>query len=174
MKPIHLLLAIACCLALAPANAQWAWRNSTGGLVFSDRPPPPDVPLRNIVKQPGGGPRPAEFGDAATSAPTAAASGTANGAAAAGSAPVGKADLEAKKKADAEKAAEAAKQKAEADKLAKTRADNCARAVQAKATYDSGVRVARANAQGEREFVDDAARAAELQRIQGVIASDCK
>jgi hypothetical protein len=30
------------------------------------------------------------------------------------------------------------------------------------------------NAQGEREFLDDAARAAELKHLQTVIASDCR
>ncbi len=165
MKPIHILLALTCCLSLAPATAQWAWRNSTGGMVFSDRPPPPDVPARNIVKQPGRSAEPSEPATAAQ-APASAASGPTSAAT--------RAESDAQKKADAEKATETAKQKAEADKLAKTRAENCARAVQAKATYESGVRVARANAQGQREFVGDAERAAELKRIQGVIATDCK
>lgn len=173
MKPIHLLLALTCCLSLAPASAQWAWRNSSGSLVFSDRPPPPDVPVRNIVKQPGGVTRQPELGQAATG-PQAPASAASSPASAATAPPATKAEIDDKKKADAEKALEAAKQKAEADKLAKTRAENCARAVQAKTTYESGVRVARANAQGQREFLDDAGKAAELQRIQGVIASDCK
>lgn len=172
MKFIHLLLALTCLLSLAPASAQWAWRNSSGSLVFSDRPPPPDVPQRNIVKQPGGLTRPADLGQPATAqAPASAASSPAS---AASAPPATKAEVDDKKKADAEKAIEAAKQKAEASKLAKTRADNCARATQAKTTYESGVRVARANAQGEREFLDDAGRAEELKRIQGVIASDCK
>lgn len=174
MKPIHILLALTCCLNLAPATAQWAWRNSTGGLVFSDRAPPPDVPVRNIVKQPGVTSRAADPDEPATTAQPQASAASSPAASASGAPAATKAENDAKKKADAEKAAEAVKQKAEADKLAKTRAENCARAVQAKATYESGVRVARANAQGQREFVDDAGRAAELQRIQGVIASDCK
>ena len=49
-----------------------------------------------------------------------------------------------------------------------------ARAKQAKASFDSGLRISRTNAAGEREFMDDAARASELKRIQGIIASDCK
>lgn len=174
MKPTHILLALTCCLNLAPATAQWAWRNSTGGLEFSDRPPPPDVPVRNIVKQPGGTSRPVEPSEPTTATQAAASAASGPVAAASGAPVASKAEGDAKKKADAEKTAETAKQKTEADKLAKTRAENCARALQAKATYESGVRVARANAQGQREFVDDAGRAAELQRIQGVIASDCK
>lgn len=75
------------------------------------------------------------------------------------------------KKAEAD---EKAKQAAEAAKIAKAKADNCALARQGKATVDSGVRIARVNAQGEREIMDDAARAAEQKRLQTVINSDCK
>ena len=39
---------------------------------------------------------------------------------------------------------------------------------------DSGMRVARLNAQGEREIMDDKTRAAENQRLQSVIDADCK
>ena len=42
------------------------------------------------------------------------------------------------------------------------------------AARNSGIRVARLNAQGEREIMDDAARATEQQRLQSVIDSDCK
>ena len=71
-------------------------------------------------------------------------------------------------------AAEAAKKKAEEQKVAAARADNCKRARSAKADLDSGVRIARTNAKGEREVLDDAQRAAEQKRIAGIIQSDCK
>ena len=90
----------------------------------------------------------------------------------AASKPAGDKTLEAKKKQAEE--AEAAKRKAEEERIAKAKAENCTRAKQAKATFDSGVRVSRTNANGEREVLDDAARAAETQRIQGIIDSDCK
>ena len=47
------------------------------------------------------------------------------------------------------------------------------RAKQAKATLDSGVRMGRVSPSGEREVLDDAARATEAKRIQGIMASDC-
>ncbi|MBP7574416.1 MAG: DUF4124 domain-containing protein, partial [Rhodoferax sp.] len=81
-------------------------------------------------------------------------------------------DLEAKKKQVAD--AEAAKRKADEERVLKARIENCARAKQAKTTFDSGVRVARTNAAGEREIMDDAARSAESKRIQAIIDSDCK
>ena len=61
-----------------------------------------------------------------------------------------------------------------ARQLQAMRADNCKRAKASKAMFDSGVRVARTNEKGEREIMDDAQRAAEVQRIQKIIASDCK
>lgn len=71
-------------------------------------------------------------------------------------------------------AAEADKRKKEETRRTPARAENCKRAKDAKATYDSGVRVARTNAQGEREFVDDAQRKAEVTRLEAIIAKDCK
>ena len=46
-------------------------------------------------------------------------------------------------------------------------------AKQAKATLDSGVRIGRINAAGEREVMDEAARAAENKRIQGIMGANC-
>ena len=74
----------------------------------------------------------------------------------------------------AAEAAEAAKKKADEEKLAKAKADNCTRARQAKAAFDSGKPITQSNAQGERIFLDEAGRAAESKRIDGIIAADCK
>ncbi|MDR3371756.1 DUF4124 domain-containing protein [Rhodoferax sp.] len=152
------------------AYAQWQWVDKDGRKVFSDRAPPPGVPDKDIIKRPGQSkitPSPvdteASATGAAASAPSAANSPKISG--------VDKDLAEKKKKADQE---EAAKRKVEEDKRAKTKADNCARAKQAKAGLDSGVRLSRTNQQGEREILDDAARAAESQRIQSIIDSDCK
>jgi hypothetical protein len=40
-------------------------------------------------------------------------------------------------------------------------------------TLDSGVRIARTNEKGEREFLDDKARAQEVQRTRDALASEC-
>jgi hypothetical protein len=81
-------------------------------------------------------------------------------------------ELEAKKKQAQD--AEAAKKKAADEQVAKAKIENCTRAKLAKVTFDSGVRVGRTNAAGEREIMDDAARAVEVKRIQGMIDRDCK
>ena len=76
-----------------------------------------------------------------------------------------------------ERAAEqeqAARQKAEDARLAAARAENCRRARSHAAALESGQRIARFNAQGEQEVLDDAGRADELRRAREVIASDCR
>jgi hypothetical protein len=39
---------------------------------------------------------------------------------------------------------------------------------------EAGLRISRTNATGEREVLDDAARASELKRVQSQIDNDCK
>lgn len=150
-----------------PAWGQWQWIDATGRKVFSDTAPPASIPEKDILKRPGAG------------APVVApASVPATTAAAPAAAPVAApqisgrdAELEARKN-EAE-AAEQARKKAEQAKLAQVRADNCARAKQSRALFDSGVRVATTNAKGEREVMNDQARAAEVRRIDQIIQSDC-
>jgi len=146
--------------------AQWQWLDKDGRKVFSDRAPPPGIPDKNILKRPGGAkvaPTLTNQDNADPAQSTAVGAPKING--------VDKELADKKKKAEQE---DAAKRKAEEDKLAKTKADNCARAKQAKAGFDSGVRLARVNKDGEREILDDAARAAESQRIQAIMDTDCK
>lgn len=152
------------------AFAQWQWIDNTGRKVFSDTAPPPGIPEKNILKQPGtkapvaapAAPTDADEKTRTSTAPSPALGPSANGKDEA---------LEAKKKQAEE--AEKAEKKAAADRVAKARADNCAQARQGKATYDSGVRVVITNANGEREFVDDAKRAEQVKRLNEIIQSDC-
>lgn len=172
MKLFRTLLAASMALSCFTAFAQWQWIDKDGRKVFSDRAPPSDILDKNILKRPQGrgNPNPASA-TPAEAEPAAVAGAPALPSSATKGVGVDK-DLEAKKKqADA---AEAAKRKAEEERLAKTRQENCTRAKQAKMSFDSGIRIAQTNASGEREILDDAARAAELKRIQGVIASECK
>lgn len=167
---------LGCCLLLPlAAQAQWQWIDKTGKPVFSDTAPPPDIPEKNILRK-GNLPPPRPNPGVVNLSP--GADDKSQGATAPSSAPAPEAkprvdkELEEKiKKAEEE---EKAKKAAEEQKVAKARAENCSRARQAKATYDSGIRVARLNAQGEREIVDDNTRAQETKRLQSVIDSDCK
>ena len=80
--------------------------------------------------------------------------------------------LEARKKQAEDE--EAAAKKVEAEKVAAARAENCSRAKRGVTGLDSGVRMATTNAKGEREIMDDKARAAETKRLKEVMASDCQ
>lgn len=163
MKLLRPLLIAALCAVPLLASAQYQWIGKDGRKVFSDQPPPADIPAKNIVRRPAG------------SAPAAVSSTSAPADAPAANAPklTGKdKDLEEKKKKA--EAADAEKKKAEQDKAAKARAENCERAKQAKATLDSGVRIVTTNASGEREYMDDSGREAEYKRLQSIMSSDCK
>lgn len=173
MKIVHLLvLGWICALPLA-ASAQWQWVDNQGKKVFSDQAPPPEIPEKNILRRASGAPPRVSFAPVAPTADGTAAVAAPNPAASAAAKPSG-VDKELAEKAKKAEEAEKAEKAAEAAKLAKARTDNCARAKQGKATFDSGIRVARLNAQGEREIMDDKTRAAEQKRLQTVIDSDCK
>lgn len=170
-----LLLAVAGVSFAIPALAQWQWIDKDGRKVYSDRLPPADIPEKSILKRPPGArmvAAPVAPEDSAAT-PATAAPAAANKSAANAPKLSGKdAQLEAKKKQAEEE--EAAKKKAEEEKVAKARADNCERTKKGMASLQSGVRVSTTNAKGEREIMDDNARAAEIKRLQTIAESDCK
>lgn len=147
------------CLA---AQAQWQWVDNAGRKVFSDQPPPPDIPVKNILKQPR------RAANASVAAPSAA---TPASAAAPQLSNDDKELLAQKKKAESEAMARI---KEEADSLVKIKATNCEKAKANQSLLDSGVRMAVTNAKGEREFLDDAARAAEQRRTRTAMDTNCK
>ncbi|MDT8991346.1 DUF4124 domain-containing protein [Curvibacter sp. APW13] len=167
MRYARLFPALLVALFCVAAQAQWQWLDRDGRKVFSDRAPPPDVPEKNILKRPGKSPAPApdaEASSATVSAPSLPAPAPKKS----------ELDLKLEEKKKQAEQAEAAKKKAEEERIAKARAESCDRARRAKATFDTGVRISTQNANGEREFMDEASRAAEEKRIQSVIAADCR
>jgi len=156
----------------APASAagiQWKWRDASGAIQYSDRPPPANTPESQILARPTAArklppPRPLTDAPAAASAPEAAKAASKPTAA--------EQELEARlRKAEEEKIA---KKKADDEKAAKARADNCQQARNYQRTLQDGIRIARTNNQGEREVLDDAGRAQELQRTQEAIDANCR
>lgn len=148
------------------AMAQWKWRDANGVTQYTDRPPPPGTPDSHILQRPANARMPKVV---SASAPVAAsAPDTKDGTAAKSGDP----ELEAKrKKAEEQKAAE---RKAEEDKQAKVRSENCDRARGYERSLQSGQRIVRTNEKGEREVLDDAGRAEEMQRTREVIDSNCR
>jgi hypothetical protein len=171
MKLMTALLLTAFFLVTTPVLAQWQWTDQDGRRVFSDRPPPADVPEKNILKRPAGR-APVEPAQPVESAGEPAISPLPAQAASLPKVSGVDKELAAKKKQLED--AELAKKRLEEERILKARIENCARAKQAKATLDLGTRLVRANKAGEREVVDDAARAAESKRIQSIIDSDCR
>jgi hypothetical protein len=175
------LVAVLAASFTAPAEAQWRWRDASGRVTASDRPPPKEVPEKDILSRPASAQRRGAVMTPVPEAASAPASGAAAGAAplaplAASAAASGASGLQAevearKRRAEQEQAARA---KAEEEKLAAQRAENCRRARGQVAALESGQRMARTNERGEREVLDDRGRAEELRAARAVIASDCR
>jgi hypothetical protein len=163
-----LLLAAGLALAGAATAGQWKWRDKAGQMHVSDLPPPHEVPEKDILQRPS---TPRLTTQAAEAASAAAAAASAAPAASTPGDNKLAAEVEARK-AKAQQEEKAKRQAAEASAAA-TRVDNCQRAKQQLALLDSGQRMARMNAKGEREVLDDKARAEESQRARGIVASDC-
>ncbi len=151
--------------ALAPplAHAQWKWRDSTGQINASDRPPPMEVPDKDILERPV--PEVRRFAAAAPAASAASAAVPQR-------APAVESELEARRR-NAEQG-QAAKAKAEEERATAQRAENCRRARAHVAALESGQRMARFDAKGEREVLDDRGRAEEVRQARGVISADCR
>jgi hypothetical protein len=158
-----LIFCVACALSLS-ATAQWQWLDKDGRKVFSDLPPPADIPEKDILRKPN---QRGKSGSVPAQAPATPGVPKTAGA---------DKELVDKKKQVEKQAAEAdaAKRKADEERVARVKADNCAQAQKAKAGLDSGARMARTNEKGEREFYDDSMRAEEGQRLQGIIDQNCQ
>jgi hypothetical protein len=174
MKKLPTTVAIAaCCVALfavaqtAPLPPAWKWRDATGQVTVSDLPPPSSIPAKDILERP---PVQKKF-EAATASSAASAAPVAPGLHAL-STPRTDPELDARRKRVLDDQAALQRQAQERD--AAVRADNCVRAQAALALLSDGQRMTRANAQGEREVIDDKMRAAEIERTRAVIASDCR
>ncbi|RZT98214.1 DUF4124 domain-containing protein [Rivibacter subsaxonicus] len=162
-----LAIAFALCAVASLAQAQWKWKDASGQVQYSDRPPPNGVADKDILLRPAPPVTRAQPVATPGSAPPAAAAS-----AAAGIDPA----LEAKKKqADKQLAdADAAKKKAEEEKIAQSRAANCQAAQSNLRALQDGQRIARTNEKGERVFLEDAERTREIERARQVVATDCK
>ena len=173
MKIFHHFILLALLGLATSASAQWMWLDKDGHKIFSDRPPPTDIPDDKILKHPHIVEKPLvitadQNGDSMGGSPDA---NSQNDSAPPHTETAADRELQARKKRAAE--AEQARQAANNERQAKARADNCNRAKQGMNTLNSGVRLSRVNDKGEREFLDPADIAAERQRNQELINSEC-
>jgi hypothetical protein len=167
----------ALCGALAvtapSAWAQWKWKDAKGQVHVSDLPPPRDIPEKDVMQRPTDQARRAAA-TAAAQASAAAASVPSTLPAAAPVAARPKIDPELEARRSRQEQEQKARDKANEDKASAQRAENCQRARQQLATLESGMRLARVNDKGEREILDDKARAEEMQRARQVLSSECR
>jgi hypothetical protein len=162
-----LLVAVVAGTYVTGAAAQWSWKEDNGRVVYSDRPPPPEIKSSQILRQPSTmtvapAPQPAT-GDA-----TKAGDGKP---AASGPKTIAEQEMEFRKRqqerADAERKAQDEQKKSAA------KAAECERARGYLRSLEDGMRIARTDAQGNREFLDDAQRAEETERTRKMVQSLC-
>ena len=167
-------LAVAGMACVAPAVAQWKWYDKNRQVQYSDIPPPLGTPDKDIVQRP-------KIAENALAAATAAAASAVVAGSAASSVPAVmpktvEPELEAKRRKAEQDAAARAKADAKIaeERVAALRTENCNRARADIRTLDDGGRLARSNARGEREILDDRQRADELRRTRDLIAALCR
>jgi hypothetical protein len=168
-KPLAMALTAAVLLcAAAPAAAQWAWRDATGRMVYSDQPPPKSVPARDIVRQP---PAPPARAAASDEPREAAKAERASQSAAPRTPSVAEREIESRRRQ--QQIAEAEKKAAEEEARKAKVAENCERLRGYLKALEGGFRVARINAEGRQEFIDAPTRSAEIERTRGELAQQC-
>lgn len=158
---------VALLLGAGLCQAQYAWIDERGVRQYSDRPPPPSTPPKNILRQPGGVPDSLE---AQTPAQTPSADDIAN------QAPKGPPTL-AERNIDYAKRSKANAEREKKDAEDATRKsdlkENCDNALSAKAQLESGARITTTDKNGERGYISDAERALRLQKANKAVA-DCR
>jgi hypothetical protein len=134
------------CLPLMAVAQVYQYRDAQGRMVYSDTPPPGVNATRKAVNAaPPAGDTSKTLQDKVQ-------------------------DFQKRRDEATDREAKAAKDKAEKDKAA----ENCSRARNKLAALQSGQRIVRYNAQGEREFLDDAGREAESAQAQQSVTEWCK
>jgi hypothetical protein len=166
-RTIAAAVALAALTAL-PAAAQWVWKDSNGRTVYSDRSPPADVKPAQIVRQPN---NPMLAAPAASTGQAAAQGSDAKAQPSGAPKTVAEQEMEFRKRqqerADSEKKAQEEQQKSAA------KAAECERARGYLRGLEEGQRVVRTDASGNREYLDDAQREAEIERTRKMVQSLC-
>ena len=160
-----------------PSEAQWAWKDGNGRLVYSDRPPPSDIKPASIVRQPStphvlASPAPAS-GTVDDAGKPSDAKNPDGKSAPASNAPKTIAEREMEFRKRQQERADSDKKAAEEQTKSAAKTAECDRARGYMKSLEDGVRITRTDAAGNREFLDDAQRAAEVERTRKIIQSTC-
>ncbi len=159
--------------ASSPSEAQWAWKDGNGRTVYSDRPPPPDIKAGSIVRQPNtqtlANPAPAS-GPLDDAGKPADAKGDTKSAP---NAPKTVAEREMEFRKRQQERADSEKKAAEEQTKSATKTAECDRARGYMKSLEDGIRIQKTDASGNREYLDDAQRAAEMDRTRKIMQSAC-
>jgi Domain of unknown function (DUF4124) len=167
------MLALLLATVAAPCAAQWAWRDSSGRTVYSDNPPPASVRSDQILRQPSA----QTFGTAAPNNQPASdakgdgTKGDAKEATKAGPKTLAEREQESRKRM--QENAENEKKQADEQARNEQRAAECERMRGYLKALENGERIARTDAQGNREYLDDAQRASEVRRVRDGMSRSC-
>jgi len=164
-----LVLAVASSTLTLSAYAQWQWVDNAGRKVFSDRAPPVEIKDKNITKRPAD-----KLNSANQPLIETLVSGAPTGLSLVNAPRISGKDAELESRKKKVENEEILKKKLEEEKVSKIKSDICDRARINLATLKSGIRMTSANANGEREYFDEARLAAETLRTQDVIAENCR
>ena len=164
-----IVLAIAGSTLTLSAFAQWQWVDNEGRKVFSDRAPPVEIKDKNIIKRPAD-----KLNSANQPLIETLVSGAPTGLSLVNAPRISGKDAELESRKKKIENEEILKKKLDEEKVSKIKSDICDRARINLATLNSGIRMTSANANGEREYFDEARLAAETSRTQDVIAENCR
>ncbi|MCG6877346.1 MAG: DUF4124 domain-containing protein [Betaproteobacteria bacterium] len=157
MNPVPFLIGLSALLLVAvPAQAQlYKWVDANGRVQYSDRKPTDGrqqaQEVKNTVSSVGSQP----IGAGTTSGPKTAA----------------ELDKEFQKRRQEQTEAQQKQQQAATEQ--KQKAQNCQAARENLAALNSGQRIARFNEKGEKIYIDDSARAAEVARSRQLVQANC-
>jgi hypothetical protein len=152
--------AIALAVSSAPAAAQWMWKDEAGHVIASDQAPPPGTPESRIMKAP----RQKPVKQPVTPPPDPNAPEPQKS--------VADRELDAKMKQKEQ--ADAAKKADDDAARAQAMKENCAAVRSNVAALQAGGRAARYNDKGEKVYIGDDDRQAEIAKQQAQVAQYCK
>lgn len=155
----HAAIALLSVFLALPAYAQWSWRDGSGRVVYSDQPPPPGIKPDQILREGKPGSPLSTPGPSST---TESKSGPKT---------IAEREMEFRKRQ--QERGDGEKKQQEEQARSAQRAQECERMRGYLRALDDGIRVSRTNAQGEREYLDDAQRTAETARVRESIGKSC-
>jgi hypothetical protein len=161
------LLAVALMFAATASAQMYRWVDKDGHVHYTAQPPPPGIQSRTLGTPPPASSSPAEDAEGNE------AGGKEPEAKDAPKGPLTPVQQEQEFRKRQLEAQKAHAKEAQAAKEAETKRENCSRARETLATFESGVRISRSNAQGERYYLDDAARDRETEAARKAVSDWC-